>query len=181
MQIAVAADAIVLVSSAAIARNLKTEEVSRVAFFSSLIFLSSLIHFPIGPTSLHLSLLGMSGVILKWFSPLAVFLAIFFQAFIFQHGGILAIGMNTIIMRCGAVMAFILWKISGRGDFAGFVAGFCGVLVPSLLLALIFHLLNYGKGVLLLIAINLLLSLIEGILTLYILRYLKKMETGVVK
>ena len=47
-------------------RRLDYDHLSKVAVLSATFFVASLIHFPIGPTSFHLTLNGLIGVILGW-------------------------------------------------------------------------------------------------------------------
>ena len=63
-------------------------------------FVASLIHVSIGPTSVHLLLNGLLGVIVGRRAPLAVLLGLTLQAVLFGHGGFTTIGVNTCVWRC---------------------------------------------------------------------------------
>ena len=45
-------------------KNLKNEDFPKIAVLSSTFFVASLIHIPIGPTSAHLILNGLTGILL---------------------------------------------------------------------------------------------------------------------
>src|SRR4029079_19300373 len=62
------------------------EEIPRVALLTSAFFVVSLIHIPAGPTSAHLLLNGLVGVILGRRVCLAIPIGLLLQA-VFGHGG----------------------------------------------------------------------------------------------
>ena len=47
-------------------KKLKHKEVPKVAILSSVFFVASLIHVPVGPSSVHLILNGIIGLLLGW-------------------------------------------------------------------------------------------------------------------
>src|SRR5271155_732782 len=69
------------------ARSIRDEEIPRVAILTAAFFVSSLIHIRVPPTSIHLLLVGMVGVLLGPRAPLAIFIGLILQAALLQHGG----------------------------------------------------------------------------------------------
>jgi|GEM_PF-38494 len=95
-----------LLVAAAMVR-VRDEEIPRIALMTAAFFVASLIHvpIPIGPTSVHLLLNGLLGVIVGRRAPLAVLLGLTLQAVLFGHGGFTTIGVNTCVMALPALGA----------------------------------------------------------------------------
>lgn len=90
--------------------KVKIEEIPKLSLVTSALFVASLIHVPIGPTSTHLILAGLAGIILGYGAYPAIFIAILLQALLFQHGGITTIGINTLNIGLPALItAGIFW------------------------------------------------------------------------
>jgi cobalt/nickel transport system permease protein len=157
------------VSSAAVywlGRRIETEEVVRLGMLASASFVFSLIHFPLGGTSVHLGLYGLVGILAGRRAFPVIFAALLFQTVLFQHGGLLTLGLNALNMGTGALLAAALWRLkAGSGAVRAFLCGFVGVLIPALLIALEFSLTGYGKGFLFIAALYTVAALLEGVLT----------------
>jgi cobalt/nickel transport system permease protein len=95
--------------------KVRDEEIPRIALMTAAFFVASLIHVPIGPTSVHLLLNGLLGVILGRRAPLAVLLGLMLQAVLLGHGGFTAIGVNTCIMALPALGAAWLFGVLRAG------------------------------------------------------------------
>lgn len=90
--------------------KVKVEEIPKLSLVTSAVFVASLIHIPIGPTSTHLILAGLAGLILGYAAFPAIFIAVLLQALLFQHGGITTIGINTLNIGIPALLtASIFW------------------------------------------------------------------------
>ncbi len=87
-------------------KKLDHERIPQTAILSSAFFVASLIHVPLGPSSVHLLLNGLAGIILGWISFPALFIALFLQAILFQFGGLTVLGVNTFNMAFPAVAAY---------------------------------------------------------------------------
>jgi len=131
------------VISATTSRKMNAEDVPKVAVMTSVFFVASLIHIPIGPTSIHLILNGLAGIILGPLAFVSVLLGLFLQAILFQHGGITAIGANSVMMGVPALFAYSLFSLHKRFHFranevifAG-LAGASGVFLGTLILAML--------------------------------------------
>jgi len=159
-------------------RNLKSEEIPKMGIFAAALFIISLIHFPIpGGTSIHLGLYGLAGMIFGIRSLPIIFVDLLFQALIFQHGGLLSIGVNTLTMGSGATAAWGVWKLGQfNNQIKSFLCGFLGILVPAILIAAIFLSIDYGKGMAFIVSIYLPAAFIEGFLTVVIYNYFKKVK-----
>lgn len=95
-------------------RRIKAEDVPHLSIITAVFFVASLIHFPVGPTSVHLILNGLVGVILGPFSYLSVFVGVILQTFLFGHGGVTVIGVNTLNMGVPALVVYGVFKLGSR-------------------------------------------------------------------
>ncbi|MDR2658895.1 MAG: energy-coupling factor ABC transporter permease [Spirochaetaceae bacterium] len=94
------------------------EKLPETALVSAALFLASLVHVPVGPSSIHLTLLGLAGILLGWSAVPALFIALLLQGLLFQFGGLLSLGVNTAVMGTAALTGSgvyrILLRISSR-------------------------------------------------------------------
>ena len=94
--------------------RVRDEEIPRIALLSAAFFVASSIHVNIGPSSAHLLLNGLVGIILGWRAPLAILLGISLQAILIQHGGLWTIGVNTCTEALPALLAW--WSAKRQVD-----------------------------------------------------------------
>ena len=119
-------------------KKMDYEHLPRVALISAVFFVASLIHLPLGPTSMHLVLSGLTGLILGWASFPAILVALALQALLFQFGGLLVLGVNTVTMALPAVVCYLLFsrfiKSGSRGlaAVAAFLAGAGAIFLSAL-------------------------------------------------
>jgi len=110
-------------------------------------FVASLVHFPLAGVTVHLGLYGLLGMLLGRRCFPVVFATLLFQALLFQHGGLLSLGVNAINMGAGALAAWALWSAPlGGASSRAFAAGFVGTLLPAALMAAEFAATGYGRG-----------------------------------
>lgn len=177
VEISIAADAAALALVYVGGRNLKSEEIPRMGVFAAALFIVSLIHFPIAGTSIHLGLFGFAGMLFGLRAIPIIFVNLLFQALIFQHGGVLSLGLNTLTMGSGALISWLLWRgIKLNRQVIGFFCGALGILLPAALIALIFVMAEYGKGMWFMISLYLPTAAIEGALTIFIYNFFKKVK-----
>ncbi len=163
-------------------RKLETEEIPRMGIFAAALFIVSLIHFPIGATSIHLGLYGLAGLLFGLRSIPIIFVNLLFQSLIFQHGGLLSVGINTLTMGSGAMAAWVVWKFfKFYKQIKSFLCGFLGILVPAAFISIIFILSNYGKGMAFIVSVYIPAAVIEGLLTMAIFNYFNKVRPEILK
>lgn len=92
--------------------------VPRAALVAAVFFAGSLVSIPVPPTSVHLMLSGLVGVLLGWLAVPVVLIGLFFQAILFGHGGVTTLGLNGLILGLPALVAFAGWRLAG-GDRLG--------------------------------------------------------------
>jgi cobalt/nickel transport system permease protein len=128
-------------------RNIRIEEIPKVSLITAALFVASLVHFPIGPTSVHLIMNGLAGILLGRRAFIGVFVALTLQAVFFQHGGLSVLGVNAFNIGIPALLAWQIFERRGGlesprlevvfGALAGGLAVLASVLLVSLeLLAL---------------------------------------------
>ena len=84
--------------------------IPKASLLTAAFFVVSSIHIPLPPTSIHLVLNGLMGTLLGYYAFLAIPIGLFFQAVIFNHGGMSTLGVNTIIMAVPAIAAYHLFR-----------------------------------------------------------------------
>lgn len=119
--------------------------IPKSALFTAVFFIASLIHIPAPPplTSFHLVLNGMMGTLLGYYAFLAIPIGLFFQAVMFQHGGLSTLGINAVIMGIPAIVAYYIFRwrsrIGKKRQFwtkvLAFISGASAVLLSAILFA----------------------------------------------
>ncbi|MDR0624777.1 MAG: cobalt transporter CbiM [Treponema sp.] len=160
------------------------EKLPGTALVSAALFLASLVHVPLGPSSIHLTLLGLAGIILGWSAVPALFIVLLLQSVFFQFGGLLSLGVNTAVMGTAALAGravFFLWPEKLR-IFGAFTGGFTAVMTGAVLVtgALFFSDAALKAAGALLFAANLPLAAVEGVITVFITAFLAKTLPGYV-
>ena len=132
-------------STAAVAvalRRLDYLRIPQTAMLSAAFFVASLISVPVGPSSVHLLLNGLMGLVLGWAAVPAVLVALVLQVAFFGYGGLLVLGVNTANIALPAlVCAALLGRGLGSGApgrlaLRGAAAGALGVMLTGLLVSL---------------------------------------------
>ena len=73
-------------------------KIPKAALLTAAFFVVNAINIPIPPSSLHFVLNGLMGVVLGYYAFPAVLVGLFFEAVMFQHGGLSTLGVNAVIM-----------------------------------------------------------------------------------
>jgi len=161
-------------------KDLKNKNIAIVSAMSAVFFIASFVHIPLGFVQIHLVLIGIIGIILGAQVFLAIFIALLLQATLLGYGGISSLGANLIIMSLPAYLIFLASKTGLLNFFSSkikyFMIGFLAVLLSSLFLALTLALSKeeYLYASYTIILANLPAMFIEGLITLFLINYLKK-------
>lgn len=181
----------VLVSGAALAaagtavglKKLDYDRIARTGMLSGVFFIASLVHVPLGPTSVHLIMNGLVGLLLGWTSFPAILVALALQAVFFQFGGITSLGVNTVIMALPAVVcsfffAPLLQRSRPVALTAAFACGFLAVGLGGIIvgLALMFTEERFFAVAAAVLAAHLPVMVIEGIVSALCVAFLKKVQ-----
>jgi cobalt/nickel transport system permease protein len=87
--------------------RLRDEEIPTIALLTAAFFVASSIHIRVGPTSWHLLLNGLVGVLLGRRAALAIPIGLVLQYFLLTHGGFYTLGINTCILLLPALLASV--------------------------------------------------------------------------
>ena len=181
----------VLISGAAMAavgtaiglKKLDYDRIAQTGILAACFFVASLIHFPIGFSSVHLILNGIVGLLLGWAAFPAILVALTLQAMFFQFGGITTLGVNIIIMAMPAVICYFLFgplitRKSSVSMPAAFACGFFSVFISSIIvgIALMFTEEEFLKISAMVVIAHLPVMIIEGIVTAFCVAFLQKVQ-----
>lgn len=174
------------------------QQIPKASLLTAAFFVSSLIHIPIPPFSIHLVLNGLMGIILGYYAFPGILIGLFFQAVFFQHGGLSTLGVNGIIMGIPSFVAYYIWQLRHlklsviNHSFANTILAFLGGGFAIFLSALIFIFItlnnispdldiNAEKTALLTSLIGYgIQAVIEGVLTVMIIAFLNKVKPEIV-
>ena len=165
-------------------KKMEHKEVPKVAILSSVFFVASLIHVPVGPSSVHLILNGIIGVLLGWSAFPAILVALSLQGVLFQFGGITTLGVNTFNMALPAIICFYLFNRGVRSEnnfialMMAFVCGFLAVLLSGIMVAaaLVFTGEPFLQVAKLVVIAHLPVMILEGVLTAFCIGFLRKVR-----
>ena len=160
-------------------KKTETEKIVKTALISSAFFLASLVHIKIGVSSTHLSLIAPTGLILGQAVFPAIFVALLLQALLFHFGGILVLGTNTFTMAFSALLTHIIFGRLIHGRFSiinSFIAGVFSVMSAAFLTGIFLYLSdkNFINAIRILMLAHIPLALFEGIVTAFLISWLKK-------
>jgi cobalt/nickel transport system permease protein len=113
--------------------------IPKAALMTAAFFVASWVHIPVPPTSVHLVLNGVMGVVLGWYALPAMLVGLFLQAVMFQHGGLTTLGVNAAMMGFPAMLAFQIFQLRSflklkSPRFAcifAFLGGLLGILLSA--------------------------------------------------
>jgi cobalt/nickel transport system permease protein len=182
----------VLIAGAAVAaggtaiglKRLDPDRMPRVAVMTAAFFVSSLIHIPIGPSSVHLLLLGIMGILLGWACFPAILVGLLLQSLLFQHGGLTVLGVNTLNMALPALIVGLLFgRLIARGGrvwtmVAAAAAGATALLLSTLMTAgsLIFSGEEFAVVAKLLVISHLPVIGVEAVICMFVVALMKRVK-----
>ncbi len=164
-------------------KTLKEDKIPQAAILSAAFFVASLIHVPIGPSSTHLILNGILGLMLGWAAFPCILIALLLQGVLFQFGGITTLGVNTVNVALPAVLCYYVFaRFIHRQGAAAFIAAFtCGFLSVFLTAILVGVSLMFTQESFLEVSVAVVVAhipvmIIEGFVTGFCVSFLKKVQ-----
>jgi len=124
-------------------RSLTLEKIPAAGVLSATFFVAALVHVPIGPSSVHLIMNGLAGLVLGWAAFPALFVGLLLQAVFFGFGGVTVLGVNTMAIALPAVIVGLLLRPLVTGPdarlaaLAGLAAGSLAIVLTALTVALV--------------------------------------------
>jgi cobalt/nickel transport system permease protein len=163
-------------------RHLDDKAIPRTAILAAVFFVASLFAVPVGPSSVHLLLGGLMGLIIGTLTFPAVLIGLILQAVLFGFGGLTTLGVNTVNMALpGVVLAAIFAPAISRGSIerAAVLAGICAglaVIATGFLVALCLALSSsdYVPSARILVATYVPLMVGEGVTTGFAIAFIRR-------
>ncbi len=187
LEATVVVSAISVIALAKAIKELKNDDISITAVASAMFFIASFIHIPFGVTQIHLILLGVIGILISWSSFVAIFVALLLQALLLGYGGIASLGVNLFIMAMPAVVVYYLYNMSFvknlNDKIKFFFVGFLGTFFATLFLTLILYFSKeeYNYVAYSIFGVNIITMVIEGIVSMFLLLFIKKVYPKILK
>lgn len=166
-------------------RKMDYETIPRVGVMASVFFVASLIRVPVGPSSAHLLLLALMGIVLGWAVFPALAAALLLQAILFGFGGVTSLGANILIMGipgivCHYLFGRLILAMKGpKSVFAlAFTAGAIGVVLAWLVLGVLFMASgkSFAAAVVAVGAAHIPVVVIEGFVTAFAVSFLHRIR-----
>lgn len=107
-------------------KRLDEADIPKTAILAAVFFVASLVAVPIGPSSVHLLLGGLMGLVLGVGAIPAVFVGLLLQAVLFGFGGLGSLGVDVIDMAFpGVILAALArpWLDAASPAGAGVIGG----------------------------------------------------------
>ena len=171
--------------------------IPKASLLTAAFFITSLISIPIPPTSVHLILNGLIGAVLGYYAFPAILIGLFFQAVMFQHGGMSTLGVNAIILGVPAIAAYHLFRqrehLQGKRKILTKVLSFAAGAGALLLSATIFAILlityispdinvNVERtAILVSLSGYIIQALVEGIFSVMLISFLEQVKPELLK
>jgi cobalt/nickel transport system permease protein len=165
-------------------KSIKQEDTPKAAVLSAVFFVASLIHVNIGPSSTHLVLSGIIGLMMGWAAFPVIFFALLLQGILFSFGGITTLGVNTFTMAAPSALFGLLFRpgVNNKNltiaSVTAFFTGSLPILASAILVAIALcvtgeEFIPSAKAVILL---NLPVVVIEGFVTMFCVQFLRKVK-----
>ncbi|MBB4285307.1 cobalt transporter CbiM [Roseospira goensis] len=122
-------------------RSLTLERIPAAGVLSATFFVAALVHVPLGPSSVHLIMNGLAGLVLGWAAFPALFVGLLLQAVFFGFGGVTVLGVNTVTIALPAVLVGLLLRPLVTGPdarlaaLAGLAAGALAIVLTAVSVA----------------------------------------------
>jgi len=182
----------VLVSGAVLAvgglalglRRLDEPEIPKTAILASTFFVASLVAIPVGPSSVHLLLSGLMGLVLGLRAIPAVFVGLLLQAVLFGFGGLTSLGVDLVNIAFPGVAAALLARpLLAKAEGFGAAAIGAGVAAFAVFgtaacvsAALALSSADYLPSLRVIALTYIPLALVEAIVTGFVVAYLKRVK-----
>ena len=170
-------------------KKMDIDKVPRVAVLTAVFFISSLIHIPVGSSSVHLLLGGLMGLLLGWTCFPAILIGLLLQSLLFQYGGITVLGVTTVNIGVPALLMYFLFHRLIKNNMkvmslvSAALAGALAVLLSSILVA--FTLVFSGEEFItiakLVVVAHLPVMAVEGMVNVFVVILLKRVKPEVLE
>lgn len=170
-------------------RSVSDDDIPKAAILAAFFFTASLIHVPLGPSSAHLIMSGVIGLLLGWAAFPVIFVGLLLQGVLFQFGGLTVLGVNTFNMAGPAVLLGLALRVgitsqSGRiTAVVGFICGGGAVFLSGLMVAVCLRLSGneFRPAAWAVFIGNLPVAMIEGMVSLFCVQFIRKVRPDLLR
>lgn len=166
-------------------RKINADNLPKTAVMTAAFFTASFIHVNVGPSSVHLMLNGLIGLMMGWAAFPVVLIGLLIQGILFQYGGLTTLGVNTLNVAGPAVLfgfAFnrmIFSENRWRSAIGSFCAGFLAIGLTAVLVSMALILTDpekYRIAACTILVSHVPVMFIEGLVALLCVRFFKKVK-----
>jgi cobalt/nickel transport system permease protein len=166
-------------------RGIKDDNLPKVAVMTAAFFAASFIRMSVGPSTVHLMLNGLIGLMMGWVAFPIVLIGLLIQALLFQYGGLSGLGVNTLNVAGPAVLfGFLFRKPIHSQSFwpsaiGSFAVGFLSIVATALMVFAVLMLtdpVKYKVSAYAILVSHVPVMFIEGFVALLCVRFLKKVK-----
>lgn len=166
-------------------RKINSNNLPKTAVMTAAFFTASFIHVNVGPSSVHLMLNGLIGLMMGWAAFPVVLTGLLIQGLLFQYGGLTTLGVNTLNVAAPAVIfgaAFsrlIFSENKWRSSIGSFLTGFLAIALTSVMVGAALILSDpekYRIAAYTILVSHVPVMFIEGLVALLCVRFLKKVR-----
>ncbi|WP_333823205.1 cobalt transporter CbiM [Pinisolibacter sp.] len=164
--------------------RLDERDIPATAILAAVFFVVSLVSVPLGPSSVHLLLSGLMGIVLGVKAIPAIFVGLLLQAVFFGFGGLTSLGVDVVdIAFPGVILGTLAAPLLARTD--GLLAGGIAAAVAAasvlgtlacVALALALSSADYLPSLRVVVLTGLPLAAVEAVVTGFVVAYLKRVK-----
>ncbi|MDR2443999.1 MAG: cobalt transporter CbiM [Deltaproteobacteria bacterium] len=166
-------------------RRLNIDNLPKTAVMTAAFFTASFIRLQVGPSSVHLMLNGLIGIMMGWAAFPVILIGLLIQALLFQYGGIINLGVNTLNVALPAVLFGFIFRpmvmnpktsVCSVGSFA---VGFLSISLTALMVCaalLLTDPVSYKLAAMTILVAHVPVMFIEGVIALLCVRFVKKVK-----
>lgn len=166
-------------------RKINADNLPKTAVMAAAFFTASFVHFNVGPSTVHLMINGLIGVMLGWAAFPVVLVGLLLQGLLFQYGGLTTLGVNTLNVAGPAVLFgamfrnMILYGNMSRSSLGAFSAGFLAIGLTAVMVSVALFLtdpVKYKVAAIAILTSHVPVMFLEATITLLCVRFLKKVK-----
>jgi cobalt/nickel transport system permease protein len=164
--------------------RLDERDIPATAILAAVFFVVSLVSVPLGPSSVHLLLSGLMGIVLGVKAIPAIFVGLLLQAVFFGFGGLTSLGVDVVdIAFPGVILGTLAAPLLARteGLLAAVIAAAVAATavlgtIASVALALALSSADYLPSLRVVVLTGLPLAAVEAVVTGFVVAYLKRVK-----
>jgi cobalt/nickel transport system permease protein len=171
-------------------RKVNNDNLPKVAVMTAAFFTASFIHINVGPSTVHLMLNGLIGLMMGWVAFPIVLIGLLIQALLFQYGGLSTLGVNTLNVAGPAVLFGAIFNKAifspklWPSTLGAFATGFLAIALTAFMVFIALILtdpVKYKTAAYTILVSHIPVMFIEGFVALLCVRFLRKVKPELLK